>query len=279
MDTQAIRTDQPAGFMANLGDTPMTLSSLGITIALISVTIAGLVYLADVNRYKGKIVGLLKKYTGRTFQIQDRIHFTLLPWAGMNLGKVRVGNAQGFEETDFVDIDSVKVRIKVLPLFAMRVVVDTVRLDGMDVNLARNADGVTNWDDLLALAQQMVTTQETPDTEDAKPKKRLPSLSNIKLDKLPIDPEKMKILGVDVKNLNMTFEDHVTQAVFRVTDLKMKTSAISLNQPIHVQMSTTAGARNLRVMEGLAFDSEMDIETKVTMRIEKSLQSESPPAQ
>ena len=251
----------------------MSLSSLGITVVLISIAIAGLVYLVDVNRYKGKIVDLLKKHTGRTFQIQDRIHFTFLPWAGMNLGKVRVGNAQGFEETDFVDIHSVKVRVKVLPLFAMRVVVDTVRLDGMD--------GVTNWDDLLKLVQQIVAPQETPDTdtENEKPKKRLPGLSNIKLDKLPINPEKMKILGMDIKNLNLTFEDHVNQAVFRMTDLKMKTSAISLNQPIQVQLSTTAGARNLKVMDGLAFDSEMDIETKVTMRIERSIQTESLPAQ
>jgi AsmA protein len=257
----------------------MSLSSLGITVVLISIAIAGLVYLVDVNRYKGKIVDLLKKHTGRTFQIQDRIHFTILPWAGMNLGKVRVGNAQGFEETDFVDIHSVKVRVKVLPLFAMRVVVDTVRLDGMEVNLARNADGVTNWDDLLKLVEQFVAPQETPDTENEKPKKRLPGLSNIKLDKLPINPEKMKILGMDIKNLNLTFEDHVNQAVFRMTDLKMKTSAISLNQPIQVQLSTTVGARNLKVMDGLAFDSEMDIETKVTMRIERSMQTESLPAQ
>jgi AsmA protein len=264
--------------MPKFGDIPMSLSSLGLTIALLTLVFVGLVHLVDVNRYKGKVVGLLKKYTGRTFQIQDRINFTLLPWAGMNLGKVRVGNAQGFEGTDFIDINSVKVRVKVLPLFAMRVVVDTVRLDGMDVNLARNADGVTNWDDLLKLVEQFVTPQETPDSDDEKPKKRMLSLSNIKLDKLPINPEKMKILGLDIKNLNLTFEDHVNQAVFRMSDLKMKTSAISLNQPFKVQLNTTAGVRNLKVMDGLAFDSEMDIETKVTMRIEKSLQTGSLPA-
>ena len=107
----------------------------------------------------------------------------------------------------------------------------------------------------------------------------MPSLSSIKLDQLPINPEKMKILGLDVKNLNLTFEDHVTHAVFRVSNLKMKTSEISLNQPFQVQLSTTAGVRNLKVMEGLAFDSEMDVETKVTMRIERAVPAESLPAQ
>jgi len=257
----------------------MSISSIGLVIAIFTLIFVGLAYLVDVNRYKGKIVELLRKYTGRTFQIQDRMHFTIIPWAGMNLGKVRIGNAQGFEEEDFADIHSVKVRVKVLPLFAKRVVVDTVRLDGMDVNLARKADGVTNWDDLLKLVQQFMEQQETADTEQEKPKKRIPGLSGIKLDQIPIDPEKMKILGMDIKNLNLTFDDHVHQTVFRMSNLNMKTSAISLNNPVKVQLKTTAAARNLKVMEGMAFDSEMDIETRVTLRIEKSIQTQSLPTQ
>lgn len=262
----------------------MSLTSLGIVVVLFSVTIAGLVYLADVNRYKGKIVDLLKKHTGRAFQIQDRIRLTFYPWAGLNLGKVRIGNAQGFEATDFADIRGVKVRIRVSSLFARRVVVDTIRVEGVDVNLTRNADGVTNWDDLLELAQQFIEPPAASEGEAEKPKKRflrMPSmptvqdLKNINIDQLPINPEDMKILGMEVNDMNLTFEDHVNQAVFKMAGLKMKTSAISLNEPIEVQVNTMASARNLKVMEGLAFDSEMEIETKVKMRIERSIPVES----
>jgi AsmA protein len=122
----------------------MSLSSLGIIVALFSVTILIIVYLIDINRYKGKIVGVLKKNTGRTFHLQDRIYFTIYPWLGLNLGKVKVGNAPGFEALDFVDIDKVKVRIKLIPLLTKRFEIDTIRLEGMTVNFMRKSDGTNN---------------------------------------------------------------------------------------------------------------------------------------
>lgn len=291
----------------------MSLSSLGIIVVLFSITMVALVYLVDINRHKDKIARLLKKHTGRAFQFQDRIHFTVLPWAGLNLGKVRIGNARGFDGTDFIDIHAVKVRVKVMPLFAKRVVVDTVRLDGMDVNLMRNADGVTNWDDLLELAQQFVVPAAAPaETPAAAPaeasseasaetpaaasgetpaaaapaktpvienKKLKQRLQTVMLDQLPGALDNLKILGLDIKGLNLIFDDHVSQAVFKLTNLEMKTSEVSLNHPFQVQLNTTASARNLKAMDGLAFDSEMEVETKVTMRIEKSIQTGSLPAQ
>jgi AsmA protein len=184
----------------------MSLSTLGITVVLFSLMIAGLVYLVDVNRHKDKIVAALMAHTGRAFQVQDRIRLTFYPWMGMNLGKIRVGNAQGFEGTDFADIQGVKVRIKVMPLLARRVVIDTVRLDGIDINLMRDSDGVTNWDDLVRLANQAVSPDQT-----------------------------------------------------------------LLTQPVEVHVKATANARNVAAMEGLAFDAEVQFETKLTMLIEKSL--------
>jgi AsmA protein len=245
----------------------MSLSTLGITVVLFSLMIAGLVYLVDVNRHKDKIVAALMAHTGRAFQVQDRIRLTFYPWMGMNLGKIRVGNAQGFEGTDFADIQGVKVRIKVMPLLARRVVIDTVRLDGIDINLMRDSDGVTNWDDLVRLANQAVSPDQTLLTQPVEEKKKPAA----KKAQLPIDLEKLNILGVEVKELNLTFEDQLTQSVFRVDGLNMKTSDIRLNQPVEVHVKATANARNVAAMEGLAFDAEVQFETKLTMLIEKSL--------
>jgi AsmA protein len=245
----------------------MSLSTLGITVVLFSRMIAGLVYLVDVYRHKDKIVAALMAHTGRAFQVQDRIRLTFYPWMGMNLGKIRVGNAQGFEGTDFADIQGVKVRIKVMPLLARRVVIDTVRLDGIDINLMRDSDGVTNWDDLVRLANQAVSPDQTLLTQPVEEKKKPAA----KKAQLPIDLEKLNILGVEVKELNLTFEDQLTQSVFRVDGLNMKTSDIRLNQPVEVHVKATANARNVAAMEGLAFDAEVQFETKLTMLIEKSL--------
>jgi AsmA protein len=250
----------------------MSLSTLGVAVVLFSLMIAGLVYLVDINRHKDKIVAALMAHTGRAFQVQDRIRLTLLPWMGMNLGKIRVGNAQGFEGTDFADIQGVKVRVKVMPMLARRIVIDTVRLEGVDINLMRDSNGVTNWDDLARLANQAVTPEQTLVSQPAAKKKKKPSA---KKPQLPIDLEKLNILGVEVKALNVTFEDQLTQSLFKLDGLNLKVSDIRLNHPVHVHVKATAIARNVPAMEGLAFDGEVQFETKLTMLLEKSLESPS----
>ncbi len=246
----------------------MSLSTLGITVVLFSLIIAGLVYLVDVNRHKDKIVAALTAHTGRAFQVQDRIRFTLLPWAGMNLGKIRVGNAEGFEGTDFANIHGVKVRVKVLPILARRIVVDTVRLEGVDVNLIRDGNGVTNWDDLIRLANKAVTPEQVLVTQPGDKKKKKPS---VKKQQLPIDLEKLNILGVEIKALNLAFDDQLTNSQFKLDGLNIKISEIRLNHPVSVQVKASVNARNVPAMEGLAFDYEMHFETKLTMLVEKSL--------
>jgi AsmA protein len=246
----------------------MSLSTLGVVIVLLSLAIAGLLYLVDVNRHKDKIVGALAAHTGRAFQVQDRIRFTLYPWIGMNLGKVRIGNAPGFEDTDFADIHGVKVRVKVMPMLARRVVIDTVRLEGVDINLTRNTDGVTNWDDLTRLANDAAVPEQSLVTE---PKKKKQKSQSAKKEQLPVDLEKLRLLGLEVNQLNLKFEDDVTRSLYKLDGLKMKVSEIRLNQPFQVQLNATVKTRNMPAMDGLAFDSQVHFETKLTIQVEKSL--------
>jgi len=229
----------------------MSLSSLGIVVALFSVTLLIIIYLIDINRYKGKIVRILKKNTGRRFEFEDRIYFTIYPWLGLNLGKVKIGNAPGFETLDFASINTVKVRIKLIPLVAKRIEIDTIRLEGMIINFRRQSDGRNNWDDLL---------QTAPKESKKPPSKKQPA-------QLPIDFEKFKIQGLDINHLNLTFDDQQTQSYYVFADLKLKTSPICLNQPIQVELNTAFNMTNVN-----AFDGQVSLETKVILKFEKSKQ-------
>ncbi|EDN66452.1 AsmA [Beggiatoa sp. PS] len=70
----------------------------------------------DPNDHKAEISAFLTEKTGRTVSIQDDIGYTLYPWLGLDLGKMSVGNAPGFEEPLFAQIDQAKVRVKLIPL-------------------------------------------------------------------------------------------------------------------------------------------------------------------
>ena len=73
---------------------------------------------------------------------------SVFPWLGLDIGQTRLSNAAGFEDPYMARMETVQVRVKLLPLLKKQLQVDTVRLNGLELNLARDKDGRTNWSDL-----------------------------------------------------------------------------------------------------------------------------------
>ena len=86
--------------------------------------------------------------TGREFAIEDDLALTFFPWLGVETGSLRLGNAAGFGDDDFASVSSVVMRVRLLPLFRGRLEVGAVVLDGLELNLARTADGTGQLVDL-----------------------------------------------------------------------------------------------------------------------------------
>jgi AsmA protein len=72
------------------------LSIIGSVIALIFVILISVIWLVDPNYYKAQIASYLSQVSGRNLVIEGDIRFTLYPWLGVDLGKMRFGNAPGF---------------------------------------------------------------------------------------------------------------------------------------------------------------------------------------
>ncbi len=104
----------------------------------------------DPNAYKEQIVAKTKQATGRDLTLAGDINLSLFPWLGFNLGSTQFGNAPGFGDAAMASVDEVDVRVALTPLFSGQVQAAKVKLHGLKVNLHKNAQGVTNWDDLLS---------------------------------------------------------------------------------------------------------------------------------
>ena len=52
--------------------------------------------------------------------------------------------------------------MKLVPLLSKEVEVDTVALDGLQLNLARNKSGKTNWDDLVPKSSEAAPAASEP---------------------------------------------------------------------------------------------------------------------
>jgi len=102
----------------------------------------------DVQKYRPMIEEKVTEATGRPFTLGGDLDLSLFPWAGIALSDLHLGNPPGFEKKDFLSVDSFEVRVKLLPLVSRDLQVKKFILEGAQVNLERNKEGRTNWEDL-----------------------------------------------------------------------------------------------------------------------------------
>jgi AsmA protein len=115
---------------------------------LMVVVVAALVFIPrfiDVKRYKPWIEAEISEATGRTFTLGDDLRLSLFPWAGVSFSDLHLGSLPGFEEKDFVVVESFDVRVKLLPLLFKDIQVKRFILNGARVVLETRKDGRVNW--------------------------------------------------------------------------------------------------------------------------------------
>lgn len=119
--------------------------------ALLGILLLLVVYLAvtfNPNDYKPTVIQLVKDKKQRTLDIKGDIRLSFWPKIGADLGEITLSEHQSDQQ--FAAIKSAKVALAVLPLLKKEIVVDTVYLDGAQVNVIQHADGSFNFDDLLS---------------------------------------------------------------------------------------------------------------------------------
>lgn len=196
----------------------------GILIALLAVIIvvAALVLprVIDPNNYRDDIARLVKEKTGRDLTIAGGIGWSVFPWLGVEIGAVRLSNAKGFGEEPFALVDAAQVRVKVLPLLRKEIEMSTVELDGLQLRLARDKSGRTNWDDLMKPAAAKPARPEKPAERDGG---------------LPVAA--LAIGGVAINDARVLWEDQATGVTQRIEDLDLELGAIEPGRPVDVTLS------------------------------------------
>ncbi|WP_019572100.1 AsmA family protein [Thioalkalivibrio sp. ALMg3] len=125
------------------------LGLIAVLILLAIIVAAYLLITFDANDYKERIEAEVQEATGRELTLSGPIGLTLFPSLGLRLEEVRFGNAEGFGDEPFAEVDVVDVAVAVMPLLRRELEVQRVQADGVRLNLARDEQGRNNWDDLL----------------------------------------------------------------------------------------------------------------------------------
>lgn len=199
----------------------------GLVISVMVAAIVIIILTFDPNDYKDEISSLVKSQTGRTLTIQGDLGLSFFPWIGVESGVVILGNAEGFGPDPFARIDSARLSIKLLPLFRRQIEIDTVKLYGLSVSLARNPQGITNWDDLIArnTSTSPAPQVQTPAQAPKPAAQALPLIAGL------------SVGGLDIRDAQVKWQDRRAKTGFLLRNINLKSGAVSLSKPFALELS------------------------------------------
>ncbi|MFT5664101.1 MAG: hypothetical protein ACI9JR_001493 [Gammaproteobacteria bacterium] len=209
-----------------------------IGVAVVFVVTIGAVFIAtfDANQYKQDLSDLFHENTGRDLQFYGDVGLTFYPALGMELGALSLSNAAGFGSAPMVKVNKVSISVDVASIIAFSPEIDQLILDGLNINLQKNAKGINNWDDL--------TKAESTQSSSAASSTSSPS------------SEPMKISGafggLNITNAQLSWVDTQAGSEYQVKDLTIKTGRMTPDTPFDLQLQ-------------VALESKDDIKAKVDL--------------
>jgi hypothetical protein len=100
----------------------------------------------------------------------ERIELTVLSGLGAELHGLRVGDNPAFSTGDFLELASLQVRVRILPLLKRQIKVKRIVLKEPILRLARNAAGEFSFSDLRAKEHKSPPGEERQPAEEAVPR-------------------------------------------------------------------------------------------------------------
>ncbi|MBI5782619.1 MAG: AsmA family protein [Gammaproteobacteria bacterium] len=216
---------------------------IGGALSLLIVLAVALTLLFDPNDYKGKIIEAVKDKTGRELRIEGKLGWSFFPWIGIETGRLELGNAPGFGKDPFARIDGAGAKVELLPLLRKHVVVDTVFLDGLKLNLAKNAAGKTNWDDLVTPSKTEQAAEKTI------PGKEL-GIGGISVNK------------IEIRKADVTWKDQTSNAQYAVRNLNLQTGKIIVGEPLDVRLAFDLESGQPPVRKHVDLKTRMNLDLK-----------------
>jgi AsmA protein len=219
---------------------------IGSLLALLLIAAIALPLLFDPNNFRTQIAESVKKETGRDFAVGD-IQLKVFPWLRVALSDARLGNAEGFGEQPFAEVGQLGVGVKLMPLLTDRQVqVSSLTLDGLSLNLAKDKQGRSNWQDLI---DRQNAEEQEPQNVDAE------TGSSIKLEDIDIG-------GISITNAALSYSDAQAGKAYRVDPLNLDIGALKPGEPFDLKLEVTTSS------EAPKATAELELSTRVTPDLE-----------
>jgi AsmA protein len=213
-------------------------------LALLAIAAVVLPMVVDPNDYKADIAKAVEEQTGRTLTIEGDISLSVFPWLGLDIGPTQFSNAAGFDEPSMARMQTVQVRVKLLPLLHKQLEVDKIRLSGLQLHLAKDKQGVTNWADLTAAAE--------PQEETAAPHPADRGGSGL---------ERLAIGGIEIKDATIRWDDQSTDSHYVANIQSLTTGAIVPGEAFDLDLQMQLSQKQPLIETGVSLRGELLVAT------------------
>lgn len=210
---------------------------LASVIGLLALAIVAVLVFVDPNDHRDTISDVVAEQTGHELVIEGDIGLSFFPWLGLDLGRTRVANPEGFGDDPLASMDRAGVAVRVLPLLQGELVLDTIRLEGLSANLIVNEDGEANWT-LRGPAAE--TPESAPEPE--------PGDGSGADGGLPVDIG--TIGGVRVSDLNVRYDNRQTGVVHEAGPVNLQLDDLALDQDVPLNADWVLRADTGQRLEG-----------------------------
>jgi len=213
------------------------LGLLGLLLIIVALGFA-LTHLFDPNDYKDEIRQLARDKAHVELTLNGDIGWSLFPWLGLELHDASIATLSKPSEP-FADLKMLGLSVRVLPLLRREVQMSDVRVEGLNLTLARDENGHGNWEDI---GKPLPAPNGAPtDTPAQAPAEQAPAQADsgseraVKLDIDSLTVNNARVQYTDAKNGQSYSAESIqlsTGPVHEGANIALKASAfLSATQP------------------------------------------------
>lgn len=230
------------------------LTILGLLLVIVALGFA-LTHLFDPNDYKEEIRQLARDKAGLELQINGDIGWSLFPWLGLELHETTLASTRAPQQP-FAELRMLGLSVRVLPLLRREVQMSDISIQGLNLTLSRDENGIGNWEGVGQPPEQDAPTDAEP-PPTAEPERAE------KADAKPARPLRLDIDSLNINDARVTYNDAKSGQQFSAEGIELSTGAIREGSPIPLKLNAFFGS-NQPVMRArtelqgtLRFDNQL----------------------
>ena len=221
-------------------------------VALIVLMAALAVSQVDLTGHKERIEQLVLEQTGRQMKINGPVNAKVFPWVGLSLNDVTLSNAAGFEDPVFATAEQGRFQVQLRSLLIGKLKIKSVGLQGLSLRMRREADGKTNWDDLLSATAVVETETDGGDIQEVEAGAPVVAA--------------LSIGGLEITDADITYTDARDERYLVLNNFHLTTGAIVLSEAFAFESGF-----NLNSSRSANVISEIDVSGDIAINLNDNI--------